>query len=225
MAQGVVFIRQLATNSITAFIILLLAGCSSSGAEGASSPKELMDKAVKSVVEDDYASFLKLIPPADRKDFVTQGVSLAMMPLMMMSRTFPSEGLTKTLDEFTRDLNLDEDDQRTPGEITLPRGADLEHAFVAAMRLQQDARIVENKENGVVTRKWVKLRETSFYYLASATNIEIKKIDGSTSVADVTFPLVRQRTEKTLSVYMVKKKGVWYLKMSPPLWPWTNPYQ
>jgi len=225
MVQGIVFIRKLAKSSITAFIILLLAGCSAPEAGGTSSPQELIDLAVKSVVEDDYAGFLKLIQPADRKDFVTQGVSLAMMPLMMMSKTFPSEGLTKTLDEFARDLNLDEDDQRTPGRITLPRGADLEHAFIAAMRLQQDARIVEKNEGGVVTRKWVKSKETSFYYLAAATNIEIKKIDGNTSVADVTFPLVRQGTEKTLSVYMIQKKGVWYLKMSPPLWPWTNPYQ
>jgi len=225
MVQGVVFIKRLAKDSITAFIILLLVGCSAPEAGGASSPKRLMDIAVKSVVEDDYASFLKLIPPADRKDFVTQGVSLSMMPLMMMLKTFPSEGLKKTLDEFARDLNLDEDDQRTPGRITLPRGADLEHAFVAAMRLQQDARIVEKNEGSIVTQKWIKLKETSFYYLAAATNIEIKKIDGNTSVADVTFPLVRQGTEKTLSVYIIQKEGVWYLKMSPPLWPWTNPYQ
>ncbi len=225
MAQKIVFTRKLATSSIAALIILLFAACSAPETGGANSPQELMNIAVKSVVEDDYASFLKLIPPADRQDFVTQGVSLAMMPLMMMSRTFPSEGLTKTLDEFARDLNLDEDDQHTPGEITLPRGVDLEHALVAAMRLQQDTRVVEKKEGRTVTRKWVKLKETSFYYLAAATNIEIKKIDGNTSVADVTFPLVRQGTEKTLSVYMVQKKGVWYLKMSPPLWPWTNPYQ
>ncbi len=221
MVQYVALIKTVARNTIGTLIVFSLVSCSIQADGGAVSPQELMDKAVKSLTEDDFANFLKLIPPNDRQEFVTQQVSLAMMPLLQMNEIFPSEGLSFALDDFARDINLNENDQKTPGEITLPENADLELSFIAAMRLQQGARVIEKNENGTVVKKLVKFKETNLYYLVAATEIKIKMDDVNASTAIVTFPLIRQGTEKTLNVPMVQKSGVWYLRMSPPVWPWS----
>ena len=221
MVQHVALIKAVAKNTIGTLIVFFVVACSMQAEGGAASPQELMDKAVKSLTEDDFANFLKLIPPDDQREFVTQQVSLAMLPLLQLNRMFPSEDLAFTLDDFARDLNLDEHDQSTPGAITLPENADLEHAFIAAMRLQQGARVIEKNEKGTVVNKLVKFKETNLYYLVAATDIKIKMDNVNASTAIVTFPLIRQGTEKTLNVHMVQKNDVWYLRMSPPVWPWN----
>ncbi len=221
MVQHVAFIKKIVKNTISTLIIFFLVACSVQEQGGAVSPQELMDKAVKSLTEDDFASFLKLIPPDDQQEFVTQQVSLVMVPLLQMNKMFPSEDLAFTLDDFSRDLNLYEVDQTNPGEIILPENADLEHAFIAAMRLQQGARAIEENEKGTVVNNLVKSKETNLYYLVAATDIKIKMDNVNASTAIVTFPLIRQGTEKTLNVHMVQKNDVWYLRMSPPVWPWN----
>lgn len=197
-------------------LVFFIAACSSKSS-GAQSADEVIEKSVEAIATDDYSSFLNLVAPEARYEFVNDMFQLAVGPRLMMLRFNPNKLSKQELRNFLETSKLPEDLLATANlqSLALPENADLELVLNRIVYLTQHQLLTAT---GSGTH--IKIRETGLFYFAAASQIDIVEVDDNHSEAAVSFVPPGETQQKTVTVSIMLQDGRYYLQPPFPTWPW-----